>query len=183
MHLSTSHPFAEPYSKEAGPLQNTEELGPMMHELNQTKKQETHDVVYVTLLTIYETSLLPSVKVEEYGAGFTEPPLDLIGNELKQELKEVPLWQQHYDKLQKQVLQEEKSQTNSLTGALLTASALKMITYEDLSSKACIKASQFGRKTNNTIYIYMHGFPSSHCQQCSMGSDPIHPPCHSSDIS
>ena len=71
----------------------------MTYELNQTKKQETHDVVYVTLLAIYETSLLPSAEEEEYGAGFTEPPLDLIGNELKQELKQVPLWQQHYDKL------------------------------------------------------------------------------------
>ena len=95
MHLSTSHPFAKPHSKEAGPLQSTEELGPMTYELNQTKKQETHDVVYATLFTIYETSLLPSAEVEEYGAGFTEPPLDL---------KEVPLWQQHYDKPQKQVL-------------------------------------------------------------------------------
>ena len=80
---STSHPFAKPHSKEAGPLQNTGELGPMTYELNQTKKQETHDVVYATLLAIYETSLLPSVEVEKYGAGFTELPLDLIGNELK----------------------------------------------------------------------------------------------------
>ena len=83
MCLSTSHPFAKLHSKEAGPLQSTEELGPMMYELNQTKKQETHDVVYATLFTIYETSLLPSAEVEEYGAGFTELPLDLIGNELK----------------------------------------------------------------------------------------------------
>jgi hypothetical protein len=83
MCLSTSHPFAKLHSKEAGPLQNTGESGPMMHELNQTKKQETHDIVYATLLTIYETSLLPSVEVEKYGVGFTEPPLDLIGNELK----------------------------------------------------------------------------------------------------
>ena len=95
MHLSTSHPFAKLHSKEAGPLQNTEESGLMTYELNQTKEQETHDVVYATLLTIYGTSLLPSAEVEEYGAGFTEPPLDL---------KEVPLWQQHYDKPQKQVL-------------------------------------------------------------------------------
>jgi hypothetical protein len=92
MHLSTSHPFAKLHSKEAGPLQNTEESGLMTYELNQTKEQETHDVVYATLLTIYGTSLLPSAEVEEYGAGFTEPPLDLIRNELKQELKEVPLW-------------------------------------------------------------------------------------------
>ena len=55
----------------------------MTYELNQTKKQETHDVVYATLFAIYVTSLLPSAEVEEYGAGFTEPPLDLIGNELK----------------------------------------------------------------------------------------------------
>ena len=93
MRLSTSHLFAKTHSKEAGPLQNTEESGPMTYELNQTKKQETHDIVYATLLAIYETSLLPSAEVEEYGAGFTEPPLDLIGNELKRELKEVPLWQ------------------------------------------------------------------------------------------
>jgi hypothetical protein len=76
MHLSTSHPFAKLHSKEAGPLQNIEELGPMTYELNQTKKQGTHDVIYATLL-------LPSMEVEEYGVGFTEPPLDLIGNELK----------------------------------------------------------------------------------------------------
>jgi hypothetical protein len=83
MRLSTSHPFTKPHSKETGPLQNTEESGPMTYELNQTKKQETHDVVYATLLTIYGTLLLPSMEVEEYGAGFTEPPLDLIWNELK----------------------------------------------------------------------------------------------------
>ena len=154
----------------------------MTYELNRTKKQGTHDVVYATLLAIYGTLLLPSAEVEEYGVGFTEPPLDLIGNELKRELKEVPLWQQHYDKPQKQVLQEETSQTNSLTGVLLTASALKMITYEDLSSEACIKASQFGRKMNNTIYIYTHGFPSLHHQRCSVGSNPMRPPCHPSDI-
>jgi hypothetical protein len=58
-----------------------------------------------------------------------------------------------------------------------------MITYEDLNSEACIKASQSGRKMNNTIYIYMHGFPSLHRQQCSMGSDPMRPPCCPSDIS
>ena len=83
MHLSTSHPFAKPHSKEAGPLQNTEESGSMTYELNQTKEQEIHDVVYATLLAIYETSLLPSAEVEKYGVGFTKPPLDLIGNELK----------------------------------------------------------------------------------------------------
>ena len=76
MHLSTSHPFTKPHSKEAGPLQNAKESGPMMYELNQTKKQETHDAIYATLL-------LPSAEVEEYGAGFMKPPLDLIGNELK----------------------------------------------------------------------------------------------------
>ena len=81
----------------------------MTYELNQTKKQETHDITCATLLAIYVTSLLPSMEAEEYGAGFTELPLDLIRNELKRELKEVPLWQQHYDKLQKQVLQEENS--------------------------------------------------------------------------
>ena len=83
MRLSTLHPFAKPHSKEAGPLQNTEKSGPMTYELNKTKEQETHDVVYVTLFTIYKTLLLPSLEVEEYGVGFTEPPLDLIGNELK----------------------------------------------------------------------------------------------------
>ena len=164
MRLFTSHPFAKPHSKEAGPLQNTEKSGPMTYELNQTKKQGTHDVVYATLLAIYGTLLLPSVEVEEYGAGFTEPPLDLIGNELKRELKEVPLWQQHYDKLQKQVLQKENSQLNGFTGVLLTASALRMITYEELNSEACIKASWFGRETGNIIYIYMHGFPPPHRQ-------------------
>ena len=173
MCLSTSHPFTKPHSKEAGPLQNTEESGPMMYELNQTKKQETHDVVYATLLAIYETSLLPSTEVEEYGVGFTEPPLDLIGNELKQELKEVPLWQQHYDKPQKQVLQEENSQTNDFAGVLLTASALKMITYEELNSKACIKASWFGRETSNIIYIYMHGISSSHHQRHPVGHNSV----------
>ena len=55
----------------------------MTYELNQTKKHETHDVVYATLLAIYGTLLLPSAEVEEYGVGFTEPPLDLIRNELK----------------------------------------------------------------------------------------------------
>ena len=164
MRLSTSHPFTKLHSKEAGPLQNTEELGPMMYELNQTKEQETHDIVNATLLTIYETSLLPSMEVEEYGAGFAEPPSDLIGNELKRELKEVPLWQQHYDKPQKHVLQKENSQTNGFARVLLTASALKMTTYEKLNSKACIKASWFGRDMNNTIHIYMHGIPPSHRQ-------------------
>ena len=76
MHLSTSHLFAKLHSKETGPLQNTEESGPMTYELNQMKKQETHDAIYGTLL-------LPSAEEEEYGAGFTEPPLDLIRNELK----------------------------------------------------------------------------------------------------
>jgi hypothetical protein len=109
MRLSTLHPFTKLHSKEAGPLQNREKSGPMTYELNRTKKQGTHDVVYATLLAIYGTLLLPSTEVEEYGVGFTEPPLDLIGNELKRELKEVPLWQQHYDKPQKQVLQEEMS--------------------------------------------------------------------------
>ena len=83
MCLSTSHPFTKPHSKKARPLQNTEEPGPMMYELNQAKKQETHDIIYATLLAIYGTLLLPSVEVEKYGVGFTEPPLDLIGNELK----------------------------------------------------------------------------------------------------
>ena len=163
MRLSTSHPFAKPHSKEAGPLQSTEESGPMMYELNQTKEQETHDVVYATLLMIYETSLLPSAEAEEYGAGFTEPPLDLIGNELKSELKEVPLWQQHYDKPKEQILQKD-SQTNECTGALLTASTLKVTTYEEICGKACIKASWFGRKTINILHVYMYGVSSLHRQ-------------------
>ena len=105
-----------------------------------------------------------SAEVEKYGAGITEPPLDLIRNELKRELKELPLRQQHYDKLQTQVLQEENSQMNSFAGALWTASTLKMITYEELNSEACIKASWFGKETINTLYIYMHGISSSHRQ-------------------
>ena len=182
MRLSTSHLFTKLHSKEAGPLQNTEESGPMTYELNQTKEQETHDVVYATLLTIYGTSLLPSMEVEEYGAGFTELPLDLIGNKLKRELKELPLWQQHYDKSQKQVLQEENSQTNSFAGVLLTASALKMTTYEKLNSEACIKASWFGRDTNNTIHIYMHGIPPSHRQQHSVGCNLVCTPSLPPDV-
>ena len=154
----------------------------MTYESNQTKKQETHDIVYATLLAIYGTLLLPSVEVEKYGAGFTELPLDLIGNELKRELKQVPLWQQHYDKLQKQVLQEEKSQTNSFAGALLTASALKMIIYEEWNNEACIKASWFGRNTSNTIHIYMHGIPPSHRQQHSVGCNLVCTPGLSSDV-
>ena len=114
--------------------------------------------------------------------GSTEPPLDLIRNELKRELKEVPLWQQHYDKPQKQVLQEEKSQADGLKGALLTASILKMITHEDLSSEACIKASQLGRKMNNIIYIYLNDFLSPHRQRCSVGSNSVHPPCRPTNI-
>ena len=140
MCLSTSHLFTKLHPKEAGPLQNTEESGPMTYELNQTKKQGTHDVTCTTLLAIYETSLLPSMEVEEYGAGFTETPLDLIGNELKSELKEVPLWQQHYDKLKEQIPQED-SRTNECIGALLTASTLKVTTYEEICGEAYIKAS------------------------------------------
>ena len=163
MCLSTSHPFAKLHSKEAGPLQNTGESGPMTYELNQTKKQETHDVVYATLLIIYETPLLPSAEVEKYGAGFTEPPLDLIRNELKRELKEVLLWQQHYDKPKEQILQED-SRTNECTGALLTASTLKVTTCKEICGEACIKASWFGRKTINILHVYMHGISSSHHQ-------------------
>ena len=176
MHLSTSHPFTKPHSKEAGPLQNIEESGPMMYELNQTKKQGTHDVIYATLL-------LPSAEVEEYGAGFTEPPLDLIGNELKRELKGVPLWQQHYDKLQKQVLQEGNSQTNGFSGVLLTASALKMTTYKELGREVHIKALQLGKEANNIIHIYMNGFPSLHHQRHSVGGSSVCPPCLPTDIS
>ena len=80
------------------------------------------------------------MEVEEYGAGFTETPLDLIGNELKSELKEVPLWQQHYDKLKEQIPQED-SRTNECIGALLTASTLKVTTYEEICGEAYIKAS------------------------------------------
>ena len=123
----------------------------------------SHDVVYTTLLTIYETSLLPSAEVEEYGAGFTEPPLDLIGNELKSELKGVPLWQQHYDKPKEQILQED-SRTNECTGALLIASTLKTKTYKEICGEACIKASWFGRGTINILHVYMHGISSSHRQ-------------------
>ena len=78
--------------------------------------------------------------------------------------KEVPLWQQHYDNPQKQVLQEENSQTNGFAGVLLTASALKAMTYEEICGEACIKASWFGRKTINILHVYMHGISSSHCQ-------------------
>ena len=145
----------------------------MTYELNQTKEQEIHDVVYGS---IYETSLLPSVEVEKYGAGFTELPLDLIGNELKRELKEVPLWQQHYDKPQKQVLQEENSQANGFAGVQLTAFAMKMITYEELNGKACIKASWFGREMSNTLCIYMHGISSSHRQQRPVGCNSVRAP-------
>jgi hypothetical protein len=113
---------------------------------------------------------------------FTEPPLDLIGNELKQELKEVPLWQQHYDKPQRQVLQEENLRANGFAGAQLTASALKMITYEELNGEACIKASWFGREMSNTLYIYMHGIPSSHHQQCPVGRNSVHAPGLPSNI-
>ena len=56
----------------------------MTYELNQTKKQETHDEIYATLLS-------PSAEVEEYGASFTKLPLDLIGNEPRRELKGVLL--------------------------------------------------------------------------------------------
>jgi hypothetical protein len=84
MCLSTSHPFTKPHSKKAGPLQNAEKSGPMMYELNQTKKQETHDEIYATLLS-------PSAEVEEYGVSFTKLPLDLIRNELRRELKGVLL--------------------------------------------------------------------------------------------
>ena len=71
---------------------------------------------------------------------------------------------------------------NDFAGMLLTASALKMITYEELNSKACIKASRFGRKTNNTIYIYMGGIPSSHCQRHPVGHNSVHAPGLPSDI-
>jgi hypothetical protein len=149
--------------------------------LNQTKKQETHDVVYATILAIYETSLLPSAEVEKYGVGFTEPPLDLIRNELKPELKEVPLWQQHYDKPKEQILQED-SQTNECTGVLLTASTLKVMTYEEVCRKACIKASWFGRKTINILHVYMHGISSSHHQQRPVGCHSVHAPHLPSDV-
>ena len=36
---------------------------------------------------------------------------------------------------------------------------------------------------NNTIYIYMNGFPSSHHQRHSVGSNPVRPPCRPTDIS
>ena len=151
----------------------------MTYEL---KKQETHDIVYAILLAIYGTLLLPSAEVEEYGVGFTEPPLDLIGSELKQELKEVPLWQQHYNKPQKQVLQEENSRANSFAGAQLAAFALRMITYEELNGEACIKASWFGRETSNTLHIYMHGISSSHRQRRPVGRNSLCAPGLPSDI-
>jgi hypothetical protein len=110
------------------------------------------------------TLLLPFTEEEEYEASFTEPPLDLIGNEPRRELKEVPLWQQHYDKPQKQDLQEKNSQTNDFTGALLTASTLKMIPYKELSGETHIKTLRFGRRMNNIIHIYMYGIPSPHRQ-------------------
>jgi hypothetical protein len=137
MCLSTSHLFTKPHSEDTGPLQNTEKSGPMTYKLNQTKKQETHDAIYVTLLP-------PSAEVAKYGASSTELPLDLIRNEPRQELKGVPLWQQHYDEPQKQVLQKN-SQTNGFTGALLTASTLKVMTYEGISSEVHIKASWVGK--------------------------------------
>ena len=176
MRLSTSHPFTKPHSKEAGPLQNTEESGPMTYELNQTKEQETHDIVYATLLTIYGTSLLPSAEVEKYGVDFTELPLDLIGNELKRELKEVPLWQ-----IAETGSARRKFTNKRLAGALLTASSLK-ITYEELNSEACIKASWFGKETSNAIYIYMHGIPSSHCQRRPVGRNLVRAPGLPSDV-
>ena len=55
--------------------------------------------------------------------------------------------------------------------------------YEEICSEACIKASWFGEETTNILYIYMNGFPPSHCQQHPMGSDSVRPPCHPSDIS
>jgi hypothetical protein len=142
----------------------------------ETKKQGTHDIVYATLLMTYATLLLPSVEVEEYGAGFIEPPLDLIGNELKRELKEVPLWQQHYDKLQKQDLQEKNSQTDSFAGALLTASTLKVMAYEEICGEACIKAPWFGRKAINILHVHMHGVSSSHRQQRPVGCNSVRAP-------
>jgi hypothetical protein len=64
----------------------------------------------------------------------------------------------------------------------LTASALKMITYEKLNSEACIKASWFGGNMSNTIHIYMHGIPPSHCQRHSVGRNLVHAPGLPSDV-
>ena len=146
----------------------------MTYELNQTKKQETHDAIYVTLLP-------PSAEVAKYGASSTELPLDLIRNEPRQELKGVPLRQQHYDEPQKQVLQKN-SQKNGFTGALLTASTLKVMTYEGISSEVHIKASWFGKGMTNILHIYMHGIPSPHLQRHSVGCNPVRPPSHPTDI-
>ena len=65
----------------------------------------------------------------------------------------------------------------------MTASALKMITYEELNSEACIKASWFGREMGNIIYIYMHGLPPLHHQRRSVGIDSVCSPCQPTDVS
>ena len=65
----------------------------------------------------------------------------------------------------------------------MIASTLKAMTYEELSSEAYIKASWFGKETTNIPYVYMHGIPSSHRQQHSMGHNPMCPPCRPSNIS
>ena len=57
-----------------------------------------------------------------------------------------------------------------------------MITYEELNSEACIKASWFGKEMNNAIYIYMHGIPSSHHQRCPVGRNLVCAPSLPSDI-
>ena len=57
-----------------------------------------------------------------------------------------------------------------------------MITYEELNGESCIKASWFGRKTGNIIYIYMHGFPPSHRQRHPVGRNSVRAPSLPSDI-
>ena len=64
----------------------------------------------------------------------------------------------------------------------MTAFALKMITYEKLNGKTCIKASWFGREMSNTLYIYMHGISSSHHQRHPVGHNSVRAPSLPSNI-
>ena len=73
-------------------------------------------------------------------------------------------------------------QTNSFAGVLLTASALKMTTHEELRREVHINALRLGKETNNIIHINMNGFPSLHHQRRSVGSDSVCPPRHPTDI-
>jgi Chromo (CHRromatin Organisation MOdifier) domain len=84
-NLHTSHPFPKLAPKRYGPFLVEQVINPVVFKLKlpeQWKQKRLHPVFHASLLSPYK-------EMEEHGANFLEPPLDVIEGEEEYEVEQV----------------------------------------------------------------------------------------------